>query len=124
MIRKTIGIALLLLLWCHARPDLGMADSYKYPESTSPQEVVDGMSTKLARGVSNVALGWLELPKQVYLTFRDDGTAKGIFVGPLKGVGMTLVRTISGAGETATFFIPYPGFYDPYFDPPYAWQLD
>lgn len=100
------------------------AESYKTPETTTPQEVVDGVSNKLVRGVSNVATGWLEFPKQIYLTCKEDGIAKGIFVGPLKGVGMMLVRTLSGAGEAATFFIPYPGFYDPYFEPAYVWQKE
>jgi hypothetical protein len=37
---------------------------------------------------------------------------------------MTLVRTFSGAGEALTFFVAYPGFYDPYFDPAYVWQKE
>ena len=52
------------------------------------------------------------------------GVAKGIFVGPLRGLGMTLVRTVSGAGETLTFMIPFPGFFDPYFEPAYVWQKE
>ncbi|HEY6838006.1 MAG TPA: exosortase system-associated protein, TIGR04073 family, partial [Geobacteraceae bacterium] len=73
-------------------PAAGRAEDYRTTETSSPQEVVDGMATKAMRGVSNIALGWLEFPKQVYLTFKEDGIAKGFFVGPLKGVGMTLVR--------------------------------
>lgn len=124
MVSKIMGVALILFICMCASPGIGRADDYKHPEAASPQEVVDGMATKLVRGASNVALGWLELPKQIYITFNEDGVAKGILVGPIKGVGMTLVRTVSGAGETATFFIPYPGFFDPYFEPPYAWQME
>lgn len=93
-------------------------------DSSSPQTIVDGMANKAVRGVTNVATGWLELPKQIYLTYAEDGVAKGIFVGPLKGIGMTLVRTLSGAGEFLTFFSSAPGFYDPYFDPAYVWQKE
>jgi putative exosortase-associated protein (TIGR04073 family) len=93
-------------------------------DDSSPQEVVDGMANKLARGVANVATGWLELPKQIYITCKEDGYAKGLTVGPLKGIGMTLVRTASGVGETVTFLIPFPGFYDPFFDPSYVWQKE
>ncbi|MBI1921604.1 MAG: exosortase system-associated protein, TIGR04073 family [Geobacter sp.] len=121
---EKLVFALILFLCMAVSPGVSRADSYKYPEAASPQEVVDGMSTKLVRGASNVALGWLEFPKQIYITFKEDGVAKGIFVGPFKGVGMTLVRTVSGAGETVTFFLPYPGFFDPYFGPPYAWQME
>ena len=85
---------------------------------------MDGMATKAARGVANITLGWLELPKQIYVTASEDGIAKGILIGPLKGVGMTLLRTASGAAELATFFVAYPGFYDPFFDPAYVWQKE
>lgn len=91
-------------------------------ENSSPQEIAGGMGLKMARGVANTATGWLELPKQIYLTYNEDGAARGILVGPLKGLGMTLVRTVSGAAEVLTFFSAYPGFYDPYFDPAFVWQ--
>jgi putative exosortase-associated protein (TIGR04073 family) len=100
------------------------AASYRTIETSSPQEVVDGMATKAVRGLANVATGWLEFPKQVYLAYSEDGVARGIFVGPLKGLGMVLVRTVSGAAEIATFFVAYPGFYDPYFDPEFVWQKE
>jgi len=94
----------------------------KTPSTAPPDEVVGAMSNKLVRGVANIATGWVELPKQIVVTIRDEGVAKGIFVGPLKGIGMTIVRTISGAGEVATFYAPFPGFYEPYFAPEYVWQ--
>jgi putative exosortase-associated protein (TIGR04073 family) len=100
------------------------ADSYRTIENSSPQEVVDGIATKAVRGVANVTTGWLEFPKQIYLTYKEDGVAKGIFVGPLKGIGMTLVRSVAGVGEFLTCFVAYPGFYDPYFDPAYVWQKE
>jgi len=93
-------------------------------DDASPQEIVDGMANKLARGVANIATGWLELPKQIYITCKEEGYAKGLTVGPVKGIGMSLVRTVSGVGETVTFVIAYPGFYDPFFDPSYVWQKE
>ncbi|HEY6873374.1 MAG TPA: exosortase system-associated protein, TIGR04073 family [Geobacteraceae bacterium] len=103
---------------------LAWADPYESNENSSPQKVVDGMANKAARGMANVATGWLELPKQIYLTYSEDGATKGLIVGPLKGIGMTIVRTFSGVGELATFFVAYPGFYDPYFEPPFVWQKE
>jgi putative exosortase-associated protein (TIGR04073 family) len=100
------------------------ADSYRTIENSSPQEVVDGIATKAVRGLANVTTGWLEFPKQIYLTYKEDGAAKGIFVGPLKGMGMTLVRSVTGVSEFLTCFVAYPGFYDPYFDPAYVWQKE
>jgi len=85
---------------------------------------VDGMANKLVRGVANVGTGWLEFPKQIVVTYREEGLAKGMTIGPIKGIGMTLVRTVSGAGEALTFFIAYPGFFEPFFDPAYVWQKE
>lgn len=93
-------------------------------EELSPPDIVGGMSKKLVRGVANVATGWLELPKQTILTFKQEGVVSGIFVGPLKGVGMTVVRTVTGAWETVAFFIPAPDFYAPTLEPAYVWQHD
>lgn len=103
---------------------MAVADDFQTVERSSPQQVVDGMSTKAVRGLANVTTGWLEFPKQIYTTYKEDGAARGIFVGPLKGIGMTIVRTVTGVAEFATFFIPYPGFYDPYFDPSFVWQKE
>ena len=101
-----------------------LADDFKTVEESSAQEVVGGMAGKASRGVANLATGWLELPKQIYVTTAQDGAAQGILLGPLKGIGMTLVRTLAGVGELVTFFVPFPGFYDPYLDPPYVWQKE
>lgn len=99
----------------------GKHDSIEY---SSPQKVVDGMANKAVRGIANITTGWLEIPKQIYLSYSEDGPTKGVLVGPLKGIGMTVVRTVSGAGELATFFIAWPGFYEPYFDPAFVWEKE
>jgi putative exosortase-associated protein (TIGR04073 family) len=120
---KTI-IAIAVILCSVATPERAIADRYKTPDSATPQEVADGVSTKLMRGLANVATGWVELPKQIYYTTHEDGWAKGVFVGPFKGIIMMLVRTGSGLGEVVSFPVPYPGFYEPYFDPAYVWQKE
>lgn len=93
-------------------------------ENSSPQRIAAGIATKGARGMANVSLGWIEFPKQIYITFNEDGAAAGFFIGPAKGFGMAIVRTLSGIGELATFLIPSPGFYDPIFEPGYVWQKE
>ncbi len=114
-----IILAALLIL-----PEIVSADRYKNVDNATPQEVADGMGSKLARGFANAATGLGELPKQIYYTTKEDGWGKGLFVGPLKGIVMTLTRTVSGVVEVFTFFVPYPGFYDPLFDPAYVWQKE
>ncbi len=121
------GLLCAFLLCCAVilgQNGVSWADSYQTVDGSSPQEVVNGMTTKAGRGIANATTGWLELPKQVYETYKDEGPARGILIGPLKGVGMTIVRTLAGVGELMTFFVAYPGFYDPYFDPAYVWQKD
>ncbi|HKZ16080.1 MAG TPA: exosortase system-associated protein, TIGR04073 family [Geobacteraceae bacterium] len=100
------------------------ADEYQTVEESSAQEVVNAMGTKAGRGLANTATGWLEFPKQIYVTAKEGGAAKAIFIGPFKGIGMTIARTLAGVGELATFFVPYPGFYDPYIEPSYVWQKE
>ncbi|HEX9022851.1 MAG TPA: exosortase system-associated protein, TIGR04073 family, partial [Geobacteraceae bacterium] len=95
-------------------------DVYRTIDASSPQEVVNGMANKAGRGLANMTTGWLELPKQIYVTSKEDGIPQGILLGPLKGLGMTVARTVAGVGEFLTFFAAYPGFYDPYFDPAYV----
>jgi putative exosortase-associated protein (TIGR04073 family) len=123
-IRSLSIVLLLFALSFLGTEQKALAGSIQTVDDAGPQEVVDGMANKLARGVTNVATGWLEFPKQIRLTYQEEGLAKAIAVGPLKGVGMTLVRTFSGAGEALTFFVAYPGFFDPFFDPAYVWQKE
>ena len=119
IVRAGVSGLLGLLLFC----GVAQADSYRNVDDASAEEVVTGMSSKAARGVANVATGWLEFPKQIYTTYREDGALQGCLVGPLKGIGMTLARTTAGALELFTFFLAYPGFYDPYIDPQYVWEM-
>ncbi|RQW78372.1 MAG: exosortase system-associated protein, TIGR04073 family [Geobacter sp.] len=98
--------------------------AYRTADDSSAQTVVSGMANKAVRGVANVTTGWLEIPKQISVSFCEDGPVRGVFVGPLKGIGMTVVRTVAGAVELVTFFLPFPGFYDPYFEPAFVWQKE
>jgi putative exosortase-associated protein (TIGR04073 family) len=123
-VKKLFNVFMVCSVIVMAQAGVAGADSYRNIENSSPQEVVEGMTTKAGRGLANMTTGWLELPKQIYTTSKEDGTAKGILLGPLKGLGMTLVRTVAGVGEFVTFFVAYPGFYDPYFDPAYVWQKE
>lgn len=98
--------------------------SFNTVDNSSPQEIMGGMGTKMARGIANIATGWGEFPKQIYITAKEDGAAQGIFIGPFKGIGMTVVRTFAGVAEFTTFYVAYPGFYSPYFEPSFVWQKE
>lgn len=76
---------------------------------------------KLARGIVNTGLGWLEIPRQMIKVkaaeeHKLSGEFAGIFVGPLKGLCYFLGRLAVGAYELATFPIPT---YKPLIKPEY-----
>lgn len=98
----------------------GTAPSFAQDEK-KPEHVIERMSMKLVRGVTNVATSVVELPKQTYLSVRDMG-AVGYVVGPIKGIGMTVYRAFMGGAETALFLVPQPGYYDPMINPDYVWN--
>lgn len=91
------------------------------PEDVPPEQVIEKMSVKLVRGVTNVVTAPVELPKQLYTTTRDKGIP-GPLIGLFKGVGMTAYRAVFGVLEAAFFLIPAPGYYDPMTNPAYVWQ--
>ncbi len=125
MSRRLTKFAVVMVLGlslCH--PLSALATTVQLVEESSPQDITDAMANKMVRGMANILTGWMELPKQVYETYKEEGLGMSMTVGPVKGIGMMLVRTVAGVGETATFFSPYPGFYDPYFEPEYVWQRE
>lgn len=124
-IGKNPRLALVaVLLACVVAAGEAQADATKSIDTSSAQEVVEGMANKLARGVANIATGWMEFPKQIALTMQEEGVAKGMMVGPLKGVGMAFARTAAGVGEAVTFPVAWPEFYEPYLEPEYVWQKE
>jgi len=123
MIRhKHILIVLAALFSWFVACTPAVADSYKNVDTSSAQEIVDAMAAKGVRGAANLLTGWVEIPKQIHLTGEKDGWMRGTVIGPFKGIGMAVVRTVSGAGELLTFFVAYPGFFDPWFEPRFVWQ--
>jgi len=117
-----VGFFLAAYVLMFSGPSL--AAGYRDIDTASPQDIVEGMATKGVRGAANILTGWIEIPKQIYVTGKDTGWLRGSIIGPLKGIGMTVVRTVSGAGELLTFFVAYPGFYDPWIEPRFVWMKE
>lgn len=105
----------LLLLLCLTTPAFAQ-------ETPRTDIIIERMSFKLVRGVTNAATSVAEFPKQIYLTTRDRGGAIGAVIGPLKGIGMTLYRAFTGVTETALFLVPQPGYYNSMIDPEFVWE--
>jgi len=86
--------------------------------------IFEGMAAKGTRGLVNFTLGWIEVPKQIYLVGHHEGWLVGVIRGPIDGLGMFIARTVAGAYELLTFPIPLPPQYQPMVKPDYVWQDD
>lgn len=80
------------------------AQSYDPDEDMPKTTVVEKAFTKLGRGLSNVMLGWAEIP----VTF-DKGVKKGkplgylLGVAPVLGTAKAVMRTSTGVFEVVSF---------------------
>ena len=81
-----------------------------------------GAMTKLGRGAVNFATGWVEIPKRISETSRDQGAAAGWTWGLLRGLGYGFVRTAAGVYEMFTFPFPAPPDYAPVIQPEYVFS--
>ncbi len=61
---------------------------------------------KFTRGLANAATGWGEIPKNIALESAESNALVGITYGTVKGAFQTVGRTVVGALELGTFFIP------------------
>ncbi|MBI3268685.1 MAG: exosortase system-associated protein, TIGR04073 family [Planctomycetes bacterium] len=75
------------------------------------------MVSKFTRGLLNILTGWIEIPKQIARTAKEDGAGKGATIGFLKGIGMAVARTAAGVLEAGLFFAPFPEDYKPILEP-------
>jgi putative exosortase-associated protein (TIGR04073 family) len=72
---------------------------------------------KLARGLSNVLFGVVEVPNQVMQTNYRHGGAAAATLGVGKGFGRWLMRMGVGVFEIVTFPVPVPDGYRPLMKP-------
>jgi putative exosortase-associated protein (TIGR04073 family) len=77
---------------------------------------------KLGRGITNVATGWVEIPKEIGRSVEKSGDFAGLVVGPFKGIAKAIGRTIVGVYEVVTFPIPLPRRYEPVIEPAYVFE--
>jgi len=76
---------------------------------------------KFVRGLTNVVTGVGEIPRQMVISYKNDGPALFVPVGFFTGIFMTVGRTAYGAVETATFIAPLDGTYDSLLKPAFVW---
>lgn len=111
MKNSIIWIILYMILYC-ALPQAALAQhdtTRNYPAAAGE---------KLVNGIANAATGFVELPKTMILTSQREGAAYGLTIGLVTGILHALGRTVFGALDAATFFIPTAPTVRPY----YVWQ--
>jgi putative exosortase-associated protein (TIGR04073 family) len=91
----------------------------------SAEEAIPGTHTagdKLGRGLANVFLSFLEIPRNIHNTTQESSVLQGWTVGTGKGLGYMAMRIGVGLYEIVTFPFPLPKDYAPVIEPEYVWQ--
>jgi putative exosortase-associated protein (TIGR04073 family) len=86
-----------------------MAMAYTYPTK---------VGEKFGSGLANVVTGVAEIPKTMMVTSKREGVAYGVTAGFFTGIVHMVGRTLTGAVDIATFFVPTT----PIVRPQYIWD--
>jgi len=86
-----------------------------------PLAAADTAPDKLGRGLAGMVAGVAEVPGNMKVEIEERGPAAGSFVGFFKGIGMVVVREVTGVYEFVTAPLPVPEGYRPVLQPEYPW---
>ncbi len=78
---------------------------------------------KLGRGLTNLTLGVLEIPRNVIVEHRANGPLSAATVGLAQGLAQAPARTILGAYEVVSAPFALPEHFTPMIAPEYAWEF-
>ena len=92
------------------------------PAEAAAQHESGGSVRKLTRGGVNLVTGWVEIPKRIQETSREQGAGTGWTWGLLRGIGHAFVRTAAGVYEIVTFPFPAPPDYAPVIQPEFVFD--
>ncbi len=73
---------------------------------------------KLGAGIANVSTGFVEIPKTIYVSGKENGAFYGATAGFMTGIMHMLGRTLCGTLDLVTFMIPT----QPLIRPEYVWN--
>jgi putative exosortase-associated protein (TIGR04073 family) len=97
-------------------------------DESDDSEVVEDLdyrarsARKLGRGLSNTALGWIELPTGIHDMGKKHGAGAAATWGLLYGAGRAIQRTALGVYEVFTFPFGIPDDFEPLIEPEYMLQ--
>jgi putative exosortase-associated protein (TIGR04073 family) len=78
--------------------------------------------TKLKRGLSNLSLGWFEVPGGVSDIGEKHGVGAAATWGLLHGIGKAVQRTAVGVFEVITFPVGLPKNFEPILEPEFLYE--
>ncbi|MCE7915428.1 MAG: exosortase system-associated protein, TIGR04073 family [Nitrosomonas sp. PRO4] len=102
--KKSMHALLLIFALFLAAQNSAFANQY-------PDKVVE----KLGNGLANAVTGFGEIPKTMIIYGNRDGVIHGVTVGFITGIAYAVGRSLSGAFDIATFFVPTTPFVKPRF---------
>jgi putative exosortase-associated protein (TIGR04073 family) len=83
----------------------------------------DTPAHKFGRGLSNLALGVMEIPARIIEEDRRNGPLYAASLGFARGAGGFVTRELVGLYELVTFPAPVPRGYRAILKPDYPWEL-
>ncbi|MCQ9204785.1 MAG: hypothetical protein NG737_00505 [Omnitrophica bacterium] len=101
-------------------PDYSRRDYYResYPDYSRKdyyrQDYVSGPVTKLAGGISQMALSWTEIPMAISSYSQRYDPFAGLILGTTVGTALVVRDSVEGAINTAFFLVPPYDTYEPY----------
>ena len=89
-------------------------------DDTVKKADINGMMTKLGRGIANVVTCPLELIRTPTLVGRRQGYLASLTVGIAQGAWRTVQRGVIGLFEIATFYAEIPDNFEPIMKPEFV----
>ncbi len=88
------------------------------PQMATAQAYSAKVGEKLGIGVANAVTGFVEIPKTMIVMSNRENVAYGMTAGFFTGIVHMIGRTLTGAADIATFFVPTT----PIVRPPFIWE--
>jgi putative exosortase-associated protein (TIGR04073 family) len=98
--------------------DMGVKPLGKSQSEAASGDYGSDVGMKLGTALSNLTLGWLEIPKNALNTTNQTNLALGLSGGLIKGVLHGAGRTLAGMVDLLSFPLPT----QPIADPQFVWQ--
>jgi len=96
---------------------IGSATRAGADDVTRKRNDITLMFRKFSRGTVNILTGWVEIPKNMSLRWKETDPFSGMILGGVEGIAWTFARMIGGIYEMISFPFPYPDNYAPLIEP-------